>query len=159
MPVHCRLCRQQDLANRFRRRRRILSPRRSVCQRTFADRNSSDTIGRVLRDVFCRQCVSNPDAAGRQVRPSGLRAMWSTASKTALTLAIPAFVSAAMSFAVASLRGHREIGAQAVQRQNATDYSRGRELFQFHCAGCHNIDGSKQRRLGPPLHDIGRLAL
>jgi putative heme-binding domain-containing protein len=36
-------------------------------------------------------------------------------------------------------------------------FQAGRVHFQVKCATCHSIDGSGQRRLGPSLHDIGRV--
>jgi putative heme-binding domain-containing protein len=36
-------------------------------------------------------------------------------------------------------------------------FQRGRALFEMHCCGCHSMSGTGERRLGPPLHDIGKI--
>lgn len=38
-------------------------------------------------------------------------------------------------------------------------FERGRRLFsETGCSRCHSVDGAGQRRFGPPLHEIGKLA-
>jgi putative heme-binding domain-containing protein len=74
-----------------------------------------------------------------------------------MALSLPAFVSILSTFSFRSVQSaHRLFGPRT---KTAQDFDRGRELFyQVGCARCHSIDGSGQRRFGPPLHEIGALA-
>jgi mono/diheme cytochrome c family protein len=83
--------------------------------------------------------------------------MLKIALNTMLILTLPVLVSAVASLAVTSLSDRWTQSAHVDQTLGSKQYVRGRDLFQLHCSGCHSVDGSGQRRLGPPLDDIGRV--
>jgi hypothetical protein len=70
---------------------------------------------------------------------------------TMLTLAVlaPAIVSMVASFAFENSK---------FSTRTATNFDSGRKVFnELSCSRCHTIDGSGQRSLGPPLHEIGKV--
>src|SRR5579862_7578493 len=62
-------------------------------------------------------------------------------------LLMPALLSLGVSFAC---------GARLRHEGGASRFEEGRILFELRCSGCHTVDGSGQRRLGPPLDQIGK---
>ena len=66
-----------------------------------------------------------------------------------LAVTIPVIVSMLVSLSFASLR---------TRDRGPAYFEEGRRIFfEVGCARCHSIDGSGQRRIGPPLHEIGRV--
>jgi cytochrome c2 len=75
---------------------------------------------------------------------------WATAIRVGFAVAVSA--TTAIAVAIAASVAHFPLTTQRIS------VDRGAQLFKRHCATCHAVTPEASSRIGPSLHEIGRLA-